>query len=320
MAAKTESQFARGTILFLGVLILALYVWAMVRLVGGPASEHSAAPPSGQPVKEQTQPRKEPAPQVAHRDAIREANRAKAMSEARPPQVERFASLPSDAATLNSVAERKHLFVKFMLPLVTRVNDEVLAKRGRLLELETRAAAGIALSPVERAWLDDLASAYGLERADFALLKARVDAVPMSLALAQAAEESGWGTSRFARHGNALFGQRAALEDGGMRPLDRGRDDGVVVRTFDGLQHSVRSYVHNLNTHNAYRKFRAQRVAMRDRHGYVDGFDLAGTLEKYSERGPDYVRTIRSIIARNGFRSLDRDGVPPDLAQLFKRI
>lgn len=318
MAAKTESQFARGAILFLGVLILALYVWAVARLASGPAAQHSVIP-QAYPTKEQAKPKREPTPHLAHRDAIRELNRAKAMSEARPPEVERFASLPSEVATLSSIAERKHLFVKFMLPLVTRANEEVLAKRGRLLELETRAAAGIALSPAERAWLDDLADAYGLDRTDFALLKARVDAVPMSLALAQAAEESGWGASRFARHGNALFGQRAALEDGGMRPRDRARDEGVFVRTFDGLQHSVRSYVYNLNTHNAYRKFRAQRSAMRDRHGYVDGFDLAGTLEKYSERGPDYIRTIRSIISRNGFRSLDRDGVPPDLAQLFKR-
>lgn len=318
MAVKTESQFARGAILFLGVLILALYVWAGARLASGPATEHSVIP-QPTPTKEQARPKREPTPQLAHRDAIRELNRAKAMSEARPPQVERFTSLPAEATTLSSVAERKYLFVKFMLPLVTRSNEEVLAKRSRLLELETRAAAGVVLSHAERAWLDDLAGAYGLDRTDFALLKARVDAVPMSLALAQAAEESGWGTSRFVRYGNALFGQRAALEDGGMLPLERGRDDGVVVRTFDGLQHSVRSYVHNLNTHNAYRKFRAERATMRDRRGYIDGFDLAGTLEKYSARGPDYIRTIRSIISRNGFRSLDHDGVPPDLAQLFKR-
>jgi len=215
--------------------------------------------------------------------------------------------IPADLADMRSAAERKQVFIKMMLPLVLAANERILADRRRILEIRDRVGGRLAaLGPGERAWLEQTSRRYGLERIDFSALLRRVDMIPPSLALAQAAEESGWGTSRFVREGNALFGQRTFKPGTGLVP--RRRDDGArhEVRVFSRLFDSIMSYMVNLNTHEAYREFRLSRERQRNILGRLDGWVLAGALTRYSERGQAYVRTIRSIIEANGLRALDQ--------------
>ncbi|HEV7370154.1 glucosaminidase domain-containing protein [Arenibaculum sp.] len=218
--------------------------------------------------------------------------------------------LPLDIESAGSIEERKMRFLAAVLPLVLHVNEEVEADRRRLEQLAQAARNGLAHGYRDAAWLTQLAERYrapeaaGGAEVDFDGLLRRVDVVPPSLALAQAAEESGWGRSRFARNGNALFGQITLGEDGlmprGGRP---GRD--YRIRVFDRLLDSVRSYVHNLNTHWAYTGLRAARAAQRADGRYPDGLTLASGLLKYSERGPAYVANVQAIIRGNLLYRLD---------------
>lgn len=216
-----------------------------------------------------------------------------------------FTSLPRDLAGLRTGAERKSAFLKVALPLVLKTNETLLERRARILRLRRLQAHGIALPRNDRRWLDLMAKRYHLKRLDFEALSRRVDIVPPSLALAQAIEESGWGTSRFAREGNALFGQWTFGGEKGMRPL--GRRSGALhsVRSFDDLTAAVHAYAHNLNTHPAYRRFRQRRAERRHQGASLDGFDLAGTLVGYSERREAYVEALRRLIRRNGLGQFD---------------
>lgn len=216
-----------------------------------------------------------------------------------------LASLPSDFDAIAVPAERKALFIKLTLPLVLRVNEAILHVRERIVALRDREAAGAAPTPAERLWLASVADRYAVDDLDYDRLLTAVDIVPPSLAIAQAAEESGWGTSRFARHGNALFGQRVYRRDGrNMVPMALGSEARFRVRKFDSLLTSVASYARNLNSHFAYEEFREERARMR-RAGRIDGYGLAGFLQRYSERGDAYVASIRGIIRVNGLLQLD---------------
>ncbi len=217
--------------------------------------------------------------------------------------------MPVGIALAPSAAERKQVFITLMIPMVLRANENILIERRRLLDLRARTGA---LEPHERDWLDDMARRYGLDSPDFGQLLVRVDVVPPSLALAQAAEESGWGTSRFVREGNAVFGQRTYRAGSGIVPKKRAANEVYEVRAFDRLYDSVASYMANLNKHYAYEDFRRSREAQRRDRGILDGHALAGTLGRYSERGTAYIRTIRSIIKANGLDAFDR-------AQIFDR-
>jgi len=221
--------------------------------------------------------------------------------EARPLAL--AASLPPDLAQLNDVEQRKRAFVGIVLPLAHQTNQSILEDR-RFVEaaIDCR-AAGRALSPSAEARLGQLDATYKAE-GDLDTLRRRLDVVPPSLLLAQAAIESGWGTSRFAREGNALFGQRTTA-DHGMQP--QGLDDATPVRVaaFPHLLASVGAYIHNLNTQPAYKAFRERRAALREAGRLPDGFDLAATLIAYSERGHAYIGDLRTIIRGNRFDALD---------------
>ncbi len=217
--------------------------------------------------------------------------------------------MPAGIALAPTATERKQVFIKLMIPMVLRANENILIERRRLLDLSARVGA---LEPHERDWLDGMARRYGLDTPDFGQLLVRVDVVPPSLALAQAAEESGWGTSRFVREGNAVFGQRSYRAGSGIVPKKRAANEVYEVRAFDRLYDSVASYMANLNSHYAYEDFRRRREVQRRDRGFLDGHALAGTLERYSERGPAYIRAIRSIIKANGLDAFDR-------AQIFDR-
>jgi Bax protein len=201
--------------------------------------------------------------------------------------------LPRDMGALDSSDMRKSVFIKTLLPLLLMENERLLAERARL---EDVLAAGADASPADRDWLAELAERYDVEPARSRELLRRVDAVPVSLALAQAAMETGWGTSRVAQAGQALFGQM----------VFRSADDDGRVRKFEQLEHAVAAYAVNLNTHRAYADFRRAREQARREARPLDGHALAQHLQRYSERGMDYVRDIRSLMRVNGLRPLDR--------------
>jgi Bax protein len=219
-----------------------------------------------------------------------------------------LANLPADLTDVKTIEVRKALFSQAVLPLILRANEDVAADRKRLGELARTAA----WSDADAAWLGQLALRYGTDPGEIDELLRRVDVIPPSLALAQAAEESGWGTSRFAVSGNAVFGQWTFDPDQGLVPLDRNDGAQHLVRSFEGLLASVAGYMRNLNTHDAYAAFRNRRKQMRDEIGALDAMLLANTLLYYSEGRRDYVRKIRDIIERNELAAFDDARLKPD--------
>ena len=214
-----------------------------------------------------------------------------------------LANLPPDLAQLNSVKQRKQLFIKLMLPLILQANEKILADRNELLRLLNSQGP---LSREDEAWVAALADRYDANPSDRSDFVGRVDVVPPSLAIAQAAEESGWGTSRFAVEANAVFGQWTFRKGAGVVP--ERRDPGKLheVRSFEGLRQSVSAYMHNLNIHWAYKEFRRVRRELRNSSQALTGRSLVGTLHKYSERGFEYIETIRTIMRVNGLDAFDR--------------
>lgn len=217
-----------------------------------------------------------------------------------------LASLPEDLRHQRRADLRKTTFIKSTLPLILHVNELILQDRARIIALRDQAAEGRLPGERDRLWLEETADRYGAKSADPTVLLAHVDIIPPSLAIAQAAEESGWGTSRFAREGNALFGQRAyKAHKKGIVPKQRPDGTTFRVRAFDHLIDGVKSYAHNLNSHPAYLDFRKARAQMRAKKGEIDGYRLAGALLRYSERGIDYIKTLRVIMRVNTLRAFD---------------
>lgn len=227
--------------------------------------------------------------------------------------------LPTGMTALESADDRKALFVKTLLPLILMTNERIGQDRDRLRRLHAVKQAGQGLAPQDRRWLLDLAVRYGMKPDGDVNTKAlmqRVDIVPVSLALAQAAEESGWGTSRFAQKGNALFGQLTfKAEDEGIVPRNRREGETHRFRSFDDPKGSVDSYIHNLNTHRAYTQFRQMRASLRAQDKPIDGQVLVNALVSYSERGEDYVRTIRALIRANALSDFDKAVLSDDLME-----
>jgi Bax protein len=221
--------------------------------------------------------------------------------------------MPRGFGKLGDVSELKHTFFGMVLPLVLKVNEEILAERNRLLQLRDTKAAGDALTRRQEEWLAGLAARYDASPDDLATLVRRVDVIPPALALAQSAEESGWGRSRFAQRGNALFGQRTWQAGLGIVPHERAEDGRFEVRAFTTLLDSVRGYARNLNSHPAYSEFRARRAEMRRGGESLNPYILAATLTSYSERREDYVETIRKILRVNRLEEFNRSrlGRPP---------
>ncbi len=233
-----------------------------------------------------------------------------AVAENRIPVPRHFLKrLPRDWRRLTQADARKRAFTMIVLPLVLQANEQILAARDRLSGL--RKSGGKKIGPRDRAWLDKLAAAYGLETADMKELALRVDIIPTSLAIAQAAIESGWGTSRFATEGNALFGQWTKQGRRTMVPGERSAGRTHAVRRFKTLAHSVAAYMRNLNTHRAYGKFRARRAELRAQGRAIDGGALMNYLAAYSQRGPDYVRALRGLIDKSKLAVLDKALLQP---------
>lgn len=213
-------------------------------------------------------------------------------------------AMPQDMAEIDQVAEKKRIFIMVMLPLVLAANENIHSDREELLRLKSAVDQGQELSAQDQAWLNELAELYYVDDIDFDTLVARVDVIPPSLVLAQAALESGWGTSRFAHEGNAVFGQRSWDEDDGIVPEARRSDETHVVKSFDGLKDSVLAYLVNLNRHGAYRHLRQIRTALHSENLPLDGWTLAAGLDDYAEE-PDYIELVRSVIRFNKLADFD---------------
>ncbi len=210
------------------------------------------------------------------------------LGEAVPPiKVER---VPADLGTKDG-NERKSLFITAILPVVLEVNQRVLSDREQLLYLRDKMAVDpMRLSPIERIWLEDLADRYDTTADNIDELVRRVDVVPPSMAIAQGGVELGWGTSAAARIGNALFGQ---IRAGTPQP-------------FTNVAEATEAYITNLNTHAAYSGFRAARAALRERGAPLDGYQLIGSLLRYSELGHNYVKFVRQIMRENDLADFDK--------------
>ncbi len=220
--------------------------------------------------------------------------------------------LPRDLPEVRDVARRKGVFVRIVLPLALLENQRLLEQR-RLARLFLRYPPE-RLGPAYRDWLLRLMDEYGVPKGDFArrgeALLRRLDAVPVPLVVAQAAMESGWGTSRFALEGNALFGQWTWDGDG-LRPSDAHPDATHKVRAFPDLRASVRAYLHNLNTGFAYREFRDLRARLRAEGRPLDAVLLARGLERYSARGMAYVAELQRMLRRPELAVLEQVSLLP---------
>jgi Bax protein len=214
-------------------------------------------------------------------------------------------ALPRDMDDIADSDARKKLFLRTVLPLVIEANRELLRARAQVIAALDARAEG-RLGSTDALWLDSLAEWYGAAPGDVADLLSRIDAVPPSLVLAQAAQESGWGTSRFALRGNALFGQRSwGGVDEGLAPKRADRKD-FKVRAFPDLMSALRSYLHNLNSHRAYQNLRDRRARARALGTPLDSLDMIAGLKNYSEEGAAYVAALSELIRGNDLQALDR--------------
>lgn len=224
--------------------------------------------------------------------------------------------IPVDILDIDVVADRKRVFLSVILPHVLAINEEIKLERSRLSQLMSRQANNIMLDSDDVLWLGKLAEKYDVKDGKLEELKKRVNIVPPSLALAQGVEESGWGTSRFAREGNAIYGQRVWETGAGIIPVGREEGERFEVRIFHHIADSIRSYIHNLNIHFAYDNFRTLRE-QQQMSGNINGHDLAVTLTSYSERAEHYVETIQNLIRSNQFEHFDNARLVPErFAQL----
>lgn len=218
-----------------------------------------------------------------------------------------------DFSTINDVKIKKRAFFDYMLPKVQRANDQIIDERRRLLEITDSIEQSQELSSRDREWLQSLALNYRVkadpttnEQARQELVN-RVDTIPASLVLAQAANESAWGTARFARVGNNFFGIWCWVRNCGMVPTERAPDRKHEVASFDTVDAGVRYYLLTLNSHPAYADLRDIRSEARENQKTVTGIALAAGLQRYSERGAAYIREIRSMIRVNHLSQFNRE-------------
>jgi len=224
--------------------------------------------------------------------------------------------LPGEIKKIESTKKKKNLFIQIVLPLVIEENNRIKLDRKKLFTILNRSNN----TNEEKKWLNLKFEQYGVLKKDLSTLKVRMDEIPISLAIAQAAKETGWGTSRFAIEGNALFGQWTWSGDG-IKPAGIDSDDATYkVMKFKVLKASVRAYQRNLNTHGSYRKFRSARAEMRDNNEELDSLILANYLDKYAATGKEYTIIIKKIIEQNALKDFDNVKLLPSSIQLKNLI
>jgi len=214
--------------------------------------------------------------------------------------------LPRDLNALGNTKKKRELFIKIVLPLILHENNKITEDRKKLFKIlgKNFNTAG------ERVWLKRRFKEYKIDDGDLSKLKMRMDIIPVSLALAQAANESGWGTSRFALEGNALFGQWTWSKKG-ITPKNKDPNKSHKVLQFQVLKASVRAYKNNLNTHNAYKEFREARAKLRQEDKKIIGLELSKYIKNYASIGEKYVEIIDDIIERNSLTDFDKATLLP---------
>jgi len=214
--------------------------------------------------------------------------------------------LPKDLKFLGDTKKKRDLFIKIVLPLILNENDKIIEDRKKLFEILGKDfnTAG------ERVWLKRRFKEYKIDDQDLSKLKMRMDVIPVSIGLAQAANESGWGTSRFALEGNALFGQWTWSKKG-ITPKEQNPNSSHKILQFQILKASVRAYKNNLNTHNAYKEFREVRAKLRYEGKTIVGLVLTKYLESYASIGKKYVAILEDIIKKNSLTDFDNADLLP---------
>ena len=223
--------------------------------------------------------------------------------------------LPQEIKMIESTKKRKEFFIQIVLPLILKENNNIRLDRKRLFKIINKSNN----TKLEIKWLEKKFKQYGINSKDLSILKIRMDEVPVSLALAQAAKETGWGTSRFAQEGNALFGQWTWSGEG-LKPKDSDKSEGHKVMKFNVLQASVRAYQRNLNTHSSYKDFRKARAELRDEGKKLDSLVLAEFLKNYAETGEKYVKVLQKIIEQNDLKDFDDAKLLPSSIELESLI
>ena len=223
--------------------------------------------------------------------------------------------LPAEIKMIENVKKRKEFFIQIVLPLILEENKNIKLDRKRLFSIINKSNN----SNTEKKWLDKKYRQYGIPSRDLSILKRRMDIVPVSLAIAQAAKETGWGTSRFAQQGNALFGQWTWSGEG-LKPKDAEKSEGHKVMKFNVLQASVRAYQRNINTHSSYEDFRLARAKLRDLGEPLDSMILSEHLDKYAETGNEYVKVLQKIIEQNNLKDFDDAKLLPSSIELESLI
>ncbi|MDC3039554.1 glucosaminidase domain-containing protein [Candidatus Pelagibacter sp.] len=224
-------------------------------------------------------------------------------------------SFPREIKMIENTTKRKELFLQIVLPLVLQENNNIKLDRKRLFSIINKSNN----TNLEIKWLNKKYKQYGIPSKDLSTLKIRMDEIPVSLALAQAAKETGWGTSRFAQEGNALFGQWTWSGEG-LKPKESDEHEGHKVMKFNILQASVRAYQRNLNTHKTYRDFRLVRAQLRDEGKELDSIILSQYLDEYAETGQEYVKILRKIIEQNNLKDFDDAKLLPSSLELESLI
>ena len=214
--------------------------------------------------------------------------------------------LPKDLKTLGDTKKKRELFIKILLPLILDVNNKINEDRKKLFKILGKNFNTVG----ERVWLKRRFKEYKIEDKDLAKLKMRMDIIPVSIALAQAANESGWGTSRFALEGNALFGQWTWSKKG-ISPKNKDPNKTHKILQFQILKASVRAYKNNLNTHKAYQEFREERAKIRENNETIDGLKLTKYLKNYAQIGEKYVAILEDIINKNSLTDFDSANLLP---------
>ena len=223
--------------------------------------------------------------------------------------------LPTEIKMIENTTKRKEFFIQIILPLILQENNNIKLDRLRLFGIINKSNN----TELEKNWLKKKYKQYGVPSKDLSILKIRMDEIPVSLAIAQAAKETGWGTSRFAQEGNALFGQWTWSGEG-LKPKEAEKDEGHKVMKFKVLQASVRAYQRNLNTHSSYEDFRLARAKLRDLDKPLDSIILSEYLHEYAETGNQYVEVLQKIIIQNNLKDFDDAKLLPSSIELESLI
>ena len=222
-----------------------------------------------------------------------------------------FTQFPKDLDGLKNTQLKKETFIKIVLPLVVAENEKIFADRKKLIILSDKKFT----TDPEKQWIRQKLLEYKVKKGDLKELLVRMDIIPASIALAQAAKESGWGTSRFALEGNAIFGQWT-WSGQGIAPLDRASNKNHKILKFPILRASVKAYKNNLNTHKSYSKFREKRSQLRAKNKKISGLELTEMLNNYAQTGSEYTKILNQIIRQNRLTDFE----PVSLVNSVKKI